>query len=75
MNQPPLEGGLTPQEAKESSLLLGDTESLSASTGGLRSLTSDSDTPEVSETSMLLDLSHSLEILSQHGIELVGNKL
>ena len=24
---------------------------------------------------MLLDLSHSLEILSQHGIELVGNKL
>ena len=62
-------------ELSKVSLLSGNTESSSASTGGLRSLTSDSDTPEVSETSMLLDFSHSLEILSQHGIELVRNKL
>ena len=32
-------------------------------------------TPVVSETSVLLGLSHSLEILTHDGIDLIGNKL
>ena len=58
-----------------SSLLSGNTESLSASTGRLGSLSSNLDTPVVSETSMVLGLSHSLEILSETGIQVVGDKL
>ena len=38
-------------------------------------MTSDSNTPMMSKTSMLLGFPHSLEILSHVGIELVGNKL
>ena len=57
------------------SLLLGDTEGLSASTSGLGSLSSDSNTPVMSKTSMLLGFSHSLEIHSHFGIKLIGNKL
>lgn len=51
------------------------TESLSASAGGLGSLTSNSDAPEMSKTSVVLGLSQSLEILSEHGIQVVGNEL
>ena len=69
-----------PEEALEKaspscSLLSLDTESLTASTGGLGALTSDLVAPEVSETSVLLGLSHSLEILTHGGIHVVGNEL
>jgi hypothetical protein len=57
------------------SLLSGNTEGLTASTGGLGSLSSNSVTPVMSETSMVLGLSHSLKILSHHGIQVVGNEL
>ena len=57
------------------SLLSGNTEGLSASTGGLGSLSSNSVSPVMSETSMVLGLSHSLKILSHHGIQVVGNEL
>lgn len=61
--------------AKGCSLLSLDTESLSASTGRLGTLTSNSVTPVVSETSVLLRLSHSLKILTHDSIDLIGNKL
>ena len=38
-------------------------------------MTSNSMSPEVSETSVLLGLSHSLEILTHDGIDLIGNEL
>ena len=57
------------------SLLSGNTESFTASTGGLGSLSSNSVSPVMSETSMVLGLSHSLEIFSHHGIQVVGNEL
>lgn len=59
----------------EVSLLSLHTESLSASAGRLGSLTSNSDAPEMSKTSVILGLSQSLEILSEHGIQVVGNEL
>jgi hypothetical protein len=60
---------------KKRSLLSGNSEGLSASTGRLGSLSSDLDTPVMSETSMVLALSHSLEILSETGVQGVGNEL
>ena len=57
------------------SLLSGDSQSLSSSTGGLGSLTLDLEVPEVTETSVLTDLLHSLEILSESGINHVGINL
>lgn len=57
------------------SLLSGNTEGLSASSGRLGSLSSNLNAPVVSETSMVLGLSHSLKILSETGIEVVGDKL
>jgi len=63
------------QASTRCSLLSLDTESLTASTGGLGALTSDLVAPEVSETSVLLGLSHSLEILTHGGIHVVGNEL
>ena len=62
-------------EKRASSLLSDDSEGLSASASGLGSLTSDSLSPEVSQTSVVLGLSHSLEILSETGIQVVGDKL
>ena len=56
-------------------LLSGNTKCLTTSTSGLCSLTSNSKSVEVSDTSVVLWLSHSLEILSHGGIELIGNQL
>ena len=38
-------------------------------------MSSDSGTPKMSETSMIFGFSKSLEILSHHGIELIGNEV
>ena len=57
------------------SLLSGNTEGLSASTGRLGSLSSNLDTPVVSKTSVILGLSHSLEIFSETSVQGVGDKL
>ena len=57
------------------SLLLGDSEGLSSSTSGFGSLTSDLDVPVMTETSVLADLLHALEIFSESGVDVVGNQL
>jgi len=64
-----------PRTTKGCSLLSLDTEGLTASTGGLGALTSDLVAPEVSETSVLLGLSHSLEIFTHGSVHVVGNEL
>ena len=61
--------------SKQRSLLSGDSKGLSASAGGLGSLSSNSDTPVVSETSVVLGLSHSLNVLSVDRVKLVGNQV
>ena len=57
------------------SLLLGDSEGLSSSSGGLGVLTLDLEVPEVTETSVLADLLHALQILSESRINDVGDDL
>ena len=57
------------------SLLPGDTESLTGSAGGLGSLTLDLEVPEVTETSVIADLLHTLQILSESRIDNVGVNL
>ena len=58
-----------------SSLLLGNTESLSCSSGGLSFLTSDLESPEVAETSMVANFLHALQIFSESGVDHVGVEL
>jgi hypothetical protein len=62
-------------EREHRSLLLGNSESSTGSTSGLGFLTSDLESPEMSETSVALNLFHSFQILSELGIELVGDEL
>lgn len=57
------------------SLLLGDSESSSGSASSLGFLTSDLESPEMSETSVASDLFHSFQILSHLGVQSVGDKL
>ena len=57
------------------SLLLGDTEGLSGSAGGLGLLTSNLDAKVVTETSVLTGLLHTLKIFSKSGIDHVGDEL
>ena len=57
------------------SLLSGDSEGLSASSGGLGVLTFNLEAPVVSQTSMVFALSHSLHVLSVNGIQSVGNEV
>ena len=57
------------------SLLLGNTESLSSSSSGLSFLTSNLESPEMTETSVVANLLHALQILSESGIDHVGVEL
>jgi len=57
------------------SLLSGDTESSAGSACGLGLLTSDLVAPEVSQTSVSSDLLESLQILSELGVDTVGDEL
>ena len=57
------------------SLLLGHTDGSASSTSGLGMLTSDSDSPEVSKTSVKSHLLHSFDIFTNLGVNSVGNKL
>lgn len=54
------------------SLLPGDTESLSGSAGGLGLLALNLEAPEMTETSVIADLLHALQIFSKSGIDHVG---
>ena len=71
------DGGMrTNRRHKARSLLLsGNTECLTTSTCGLCSLTSDSKSPVMSKTSVMLGFSHSFEILSEGGIHMIWNQL
>lgn len=57
------------------SLLSGDTESSAGSAGRLGLLTSDLESPEVSETSVGSDLLQSFQIFSELGVDTVGDEL
>jgi len=56
-------------------LLLGDTDGPSPSAGGLGVLTTDTETPVVSETSVCADLLQSLEVVTELGVDTVGENL
>lgn len=53
-------------------LLLGDTDSPAATAGSLGVLTTDTETPVVSETAVGADLLEALEILTELGVDTVG---
>lgn len=53
-------------------LLLGDTDGPAATTGSLGVLTTDTETPVVSETTVGADLLEALEILTELGVDAVG---
>jgi len=57
------------------SLLLGDTESTASTAGGLGALTTDLNAEVMTETSVLAGLLHALKILTETGINLIGNEL
>lgn len=57
------------------SLLSGDTEGTAGSAGRLGLLTSDLEAPEVSQTSVGSDLLQSFQVLSELGINTVGDEL
>jgi hypothetical protein len=56
-------------------LLLGNTEGSSSSAGGESSLPSDLEAPVVSESSVVLDLLELLEVLSELGVDSIGDQL
>ena len=57
------------------SLLLGDSESCSTSAGRLGFLTSDLESEVVTETSVLTDLLHALQVFSESSVDHVGDQL
>eukprot|EP01017_Pseudomicrothorax_dubius_P025732 TRINITY_DN2811_c0_g1_i1.p1 TRINITY_DN2811_c0_g1~~TRINITY_DN2811_c0_g1_i1.p1 ORF type:complete len:122 (+),score=18.20 TRINITY_DN2811_c0_g1_i1:84-449(+) len=56
-------------------LLSDDTKSSTSSASGLGVLSSDTETPVVTETSVSLDLLETLEVLTEFGIKVVRGKL
>lgn len=56
-------------------LLLGDTDSPAATTGGLGVLTADAEAPVVTETTVSADLLQALEIITELGVDTVGQNL
>jgi hypothetical protein len=60
---------------KLTSLLLGDTDSSATATSGLGVLTTDTKGPHVAKTTVRSDLSQALQIITELGIQSVGNNL
>ena len=58
-----------------SSLLSGDSQCSSSSASGLGLLSSNLESPEMSQPSVTLNLLHSFQIFSEFGIQGVGNEL
>lgn len=56
-------------------LLLGDTDSPTSSSSGLRVLSTDTETPVVTETTVSTDLLQTLQILTKLGVDTVGQNL
>ena len=68
---------MTQQRAlrSDSLLLLGDTDSLTPAAGGLGVLTTNTDTPSVTKTTVNTDLLQALEILAHLVVKTVGQNL
>lgn len=56
-------------------LLLADTDGAATATSGLGVLTTDTETPVVTETTVRADLLQALEILTELGVDTVGDDL
>jgi hypothetical protein len=56
-------------------LLLGDTDGPTPTTGGLGVLTTDTETPVVTKTTVSADLLQALEIITELGVDTVGENL
>lgn len=56
-------------------LLLGDTDGSATATSGLGVLTTDTEAPVVSETTVSADLLEALEIVTELGVDTVGEDL
>jgi hypothetical protein len=56
-------------------LLLGDTDGTAATTGGLGVLTTHTETPVVTETTVSADLLETLQVLTELGVNTVGEDL
>jgi hypothetical protein len=56
-------------------LLLADTDSAATATGGLGVLTTDTEAPVVTETTVRADLLQALKILTELAVQVVGDKL
>ena len=63
------------RQRKHLSLLLGDTDSATAAAGGLGVLTTDAEAPVVTETTVSADLLQALEVLTELGVDTVGEDL
>lgn len=58
-----------------SSLLLGDTDGAAPATSGLGVLSTDTESPVVTETTVSADLLQALEIVTELGVDVVGQDL
>ena len=56
-------------------LLLADTDGAATATGGLGVLSTDTETPVVTETTVGADLLEALEVVTELGVQSVGNGL
>jgi len=74
-SNPPADSSQLGGKGECSLLLLGNSESLTGSAGGLGALSSDLDAPPVTETSVESHLLHALEIFTESGSTIVGNEL
>lgn len=74
-NWRPWEGEHSTKGERSCSLLSGNTESSASSAGRLGLLTSDLEAPEVSQTSVGFDLLQSFQVLSELGVNTVGDEL
>jgi hypothetical protein len=60
---------------KPLTLLLRHTDGSAAASGGLRMLTTDAEAPVVTETTMSADLLEALEVVTELGVDTVGEHL
>lgn len=63
------------QSSRLTTLLLGDTNGSATSAGGLGVLSTDTESPVVSETTVSADLLEALQIVSELGVDTVGQNL
>lgn len=64
-----------PQPSSLTTLLLGDTDGPATTTSGLGVLTTDTEAPVVSQTTVGPDLLQALEVITELGVDTVGEDL